>query len=291
MMNSYFISYKDVFKDHLFRCGIKSGDIIYVASDMTGMMINAKKQFNVSIKDKAGFCDLIINSLQEVVGGEGQLLIPVYTWDYCRCGRFDHKNTLGEVGVLGNHALKHRSDFKRTTHPIYSFMVWGKDSDYLYSLQNQESWGIQSPYEYLLNRGAKQLSLNVNTERSFTFVHYIENRLNVPYRYNKYFIGHYTDDEGNTERRCYSMYVRDLDIQMKGVLDDEFFVKKKIATRVDFGKSFLMTIDFKKSLPVFEDDFIKNSGRNVYCFDSYEIEWNKPTHVPEIKCFDMEAAC
>lgn len=58
----------------------------------------------------------------------------------------------------------------------------------------------------------------------FTFMHYVEKELKVPYRYMKAFNSKYIDEQGEVEERTYSMYVRDLDIESETCLSEEFLV-------------------------------------------------------------------
>ena len=44
-------------------------------------------------------------------------------------------------------------------------------------------------------------------------MHYVEEKIRVPYRYMKEFVGSYVDESGLEEQRKYSMYVRDLQIE------------------------------------------------------------------------------
>ena len=266
------------------KSGIKTGDVVYVASDFAGVLIDARKDLRISSEeDRRRFCDGIINTLQELVGGDGQLLIPVFTWAYCKGNPFNLKKTRGEVGILGNHILFHRMDFARTAHPIYSFMVWGRDTEKLCRMQNQDSWGHQSPFAYLHRTGAKQLNINVSTQRSFTFQHYVEQSLAVPYRYPKYFMGRYIDADGEEEVRTYSMYVRNLDISMKEYMPEEFILSCGCARRTDWRGVFFTVIDLEKAYDVLARDLRENGGKNMYIFTNYQLQWEQPRHPYEVR--------
>lgn len=287
MNQELFERYLRDFKDILGKSGIKTGDVLYVASDIAGIIVDARRELRISAKEDRGlFCDGIITALQEAVGQEGQLLFPVFSWDFCRGKNFDCRKTRGEVGILGNYVLFHRPDFVRTAHPIYSFMVWGRDMELLGRLQNQESWGRQSPFAYLHKIGAKQLNLNVSTQRSFTFQHYVEQSLEVPYRYPKYFMGRYIDADGTKEVRVYSMYVRNLDIEMKEFMPEEFVLNSGCARRTDWRTVYFTVIDLKKAYDVLACDLRENGGNNMYCFANYQLQWEQPRHSPEIRYLD-----
>ncbi len=275
------------FKETLRESGIKAGDVLYVASDIAGIVVDARRELGISTgEDRALFCDGIVNALQEVVGQKGQLLFPVFSWDFCKGETFDYCGTRGKVGILGNHILLQRPDFARTAHPIYSFMTWGRDTQTLCRMQNQESWGRQSPFAYLHRVEAKQLNLNVSIQRSFTFQHYVEQSLEVPYRYPKYFMGGYINADGEEEVRTYSMYVRDLDIEMKEYMPEEFLLNGGCARRTDWRGVYFTVIDLKKAYDVLACDLRENGGNNMYCFANYQLQWEQPRHSPEIRYLD-----
>ena len=134
--------------------GVEKGDILYVASDITRLMYRVSHLYNDAYDE---YMDGLVNTLQEVVGAEGTLLFPVFTWDFCRGKGHVLKETKGEVGTFNNWILKKRHDFRRTAHPMYSFMVWGKDANLLCSMNNRDAWGEDSPFAYLRENSAKTL--------------------------------------------------------------------------------------------------------------------------------------
>lgn len=260
----------------LLRLDIREGSIVYVASDITSLMIEARKKYNIKTANEVNlFLNTFIDILQKVVGRTGTLLFPIYTWEFCRKGFYDIRNTNGEVGVLPNWVLENRSDFVRTKHPIYSFLVWGKDAEYLVSMDNIDGWGSDSPFNYLHDSNATQLLFNVSLQSGFTFMHYVERCINVPYRYNKLFIGKYVDKMGHESIKEYSMFVRDLDIESRELLNDTFVENLDSYRSVIFGKQILKTFKFTDAFSLVKDDFINNGGSSCYKFSNYVIDWSK----------------
>ena len=272
------------FKQGLSDLGITKGDIVYVGSDITQLLVVLrKKEDRKSREEQNEFLHAMIDALQEQVGEEGTLLFPVYTWSFCKGKPYDVSKTLGTVGVLNNWVLKNRTDFRRTAHPLYSFMVWGKDAEMLLAMDNQEAWGKDSPFEYFKEQHAKLFLLNVTLQRAFTFMHYVEQSVEVPYRYHKYFLGNYTDAKGHTTARCYSMYVRDLDIETEEYMPDSFMEEAGLLHGVHTEDLTLKVIDMAEAYPVVAEDLLHNGGKNCYHFTNYEIDWEKGrTHEHEI---------
>ena len=264
--------------------GISKGDIVYVASDITQLLVAIRKKEDLKTKEQQNeFLNGLIDAFQEAVGEEGTLLFPAYTWSFCKGKPYDVKKTPGVVGVLNNWILKYREDFKRTAHPLYSFLVWGKDTDLLVAMDNQESWGVDSPFMYLKENHGKLFLLNVSLQRAFTFMHFVEQSVEVPYRYHKYFLGEYTDAQGRTTKRCYSMYVRDLDIDIQEYLPDSFMEDAGLMHGVQTEDLTLKAFDLTEAYPVVAEDLLHNGGKNCYHFTDYEIDWEKGrTHEHEI---------
>ena len=76
--------------------GVEKGDILYVASDITRLMYWASHLYG-DVYDE--YMDGLVNALQDVVGIEGTLLFPVFTWDFCR-GKGYYKENQGRSGSI-----------------------------------------------------------------------------------------------------------------------------------------------------------------------------------------------
>lgn len=245
---------------------VSQGDILLIGSDITRLYKSSLKN-----QDKMEL-NLFIQSFIEKIGEQGTLLFPTYNWGFCRGLDFDYSSTPSQTGILSQKALEN-SLFKRTQHPIYSFAVWGKDQDYLCNLNNKSAFGEHSPFEYLHFNKAKMLMIDVEYQNSFTFVHYVEERKKVKYRYMKEFIGDYTDCLNNKEQKTYSMYVRDIE---KGVctaiseigldIDKENKYKNQKINGVNFR-----IVDLYEAYEIIQKDIVENNSKKLYRIGSDEL--------------------
>ena len=65
------------FQKTLGENGIGTGDVLYVASDIAGVLVDARKELEITTgEDRSLFCDGIVNVLQELVGRKGLVLFP-----------------------------------------------------------------------------------------------------------------------------------------------------------------------------------------------------------------------
>lgn len=244
--------------------GIKKGDRILIASDTIRLWSECRKL-------KKGFqLNTVLHALMDLVTPEGTLLLPTYNWDFCQGIAFDSKKTKSKSGSLGDIALREEG-FSRTRHPVYSFAVWGRDRDYLCSLDNRSAFGPDSPFHYLHEQNATNLVIGVIFNQCFTFAHYVEETRGVPYRYLKPFTGRYIDENGQERTEIYSMYVRNLDMDVVNVPDidpfiDENLVEKKIER---FG-TYFKVLHFANAFEAFTNDIITNKGRNFVSYVGQE---------------------
>lgn len=275
--------YLDRFEKALKELLINEGDILYVASDISLLIHYAYKNLGVkTIEQRNLFLNNLVNIFKNTVGNKGTLLFPVFSWKFCKGEKFDYKKTKGETGIFSNWILENRNDFVRTKHPLYSFMVWGSDMKYFVALNNLDSFGSDSPFAYLHQKKAKLLLLNVSLQRGFTFMHYVEECLRVPYRYMKDFSGQYIDEYGKEEIRKYSMYVRDLAIESEENLPEEFLTDSEVnsITMIDGIK--LRMIKLAEAYDIVKQDLLNNKGKKCYTFLNYELDWVKgATHEDE----------
>ncbi len=240
---------------------IKQGDIVYLISDILELVKAAREN------GEHFQADLFLQTILDKVGKGGTLLIPTFNWGFCKGKTFNYKTTRGETGALGNVALKN-DNFVRTQHPIYSFAVAGRLQKELFEINNEDSFGEGTIFDYLYLNNAKGLVIGLEPLEGLTMVHYIEQIVGVDYRYIKIFKGDYIDWRGEKSTREVSMYVRDLDIdpqenmtQMGMMLSKLNIVHTKLINGVTFTSMFL-----KPVCDIVRIDAAYNHSRNLYSF-------------------------
>ena len=208
--------------------------------------------------------NILLDNFQEAIGEEGTLLIPTYNWGFCQGKAFDYKKTPSKTGAIGNAALR-RKDFTRTKHPIYSFAVWGKDAVKLAEMDNIESFGPDSPFAYLEQVDAKNVFIGASLRNSFTYIHYIEQKLKAPYRFSKVFRSHYIDQDKVDTVRDYSMYVRDLDLDVvcaPNPFVDILYANQVVQHGLINGVPYEV-IRFSEVTPYIQNDILYNRSKNL----------------------------
>ncbi len=241
---------------------VEKGDTLVVSSDIKRLLLNEYQRTGTMPE-----ATTIIKVFQDMVGDEGTLLVPVFSWKFCKGIEFDSRKTKGEVGSLGNVAMKDPS-FRRTKHPLYSFMVWGSGKKELCEMENIDGWGAGSPFDYLFRVSAKWLLLDITLDQGYTFIHHLEKVGKVPFRYNKFFTAEYVDENGDRSQKTYSMFVRNLDLDVRQNFNgiesqllelgvEEQFMINDVSFRI---------IDVASSYKPILDEIVTNRCRKIYSY-------------------------
>lgn len=241
---------------------IEKGDIIFISSDISIMC------YEMYISDGESKAENFIDGLIEAVGEEGTVIFPTYNWNFCKGIGFDYFTTACKTGSLGKIALT-RKDFKRTRHPIYSFAVFGKYQEELCNINNIDSFGSDSLFDFFREKNVKNYLIDVRLGRSFTYVHYVEQQSGVVnYRYIKEFSANYTDENGNTEEKIYSMFVRDLDLDVKNTIDliEEDLINGGAEKIFKINSSKVKKIELGKAYDIIMNDIKNNKSRKICTF-------------------------
>lgn len=238
---------------------IEKNKINFIASDLRRLVIKAYKK-----KEKFDV-DKILDILIRKVGSYGTLILPTYSWDFCVDRKYDILNTKSKTGILSQTALE-RYEFNRTKHPIYSFAVYGKEKDTFTILENGHSFGLNTPFDYFHKKNVKTIIIDVSYQRSFTFVHHVEKKEKVSYRYLKSFIGEYIDEYGTSSNRLYYMYVRNLDMGVVTNINPigKLMEEKGISKNYFIDDINIKEIDLKTAYDLIQRDIRENNSNNLF---------------------------
>ena len=188
-------------------CGIGDGDMVLLHSNIRRILRGARRQGeNLSP-------EMLLDSFLEAVGKSGTLLLPLFNFDFAPGVPFDIGSTPSQMGAL-TEAGRQYAFSVRTGHPIYSFAALGAQREQFRRVDNFSGYGADSPFGLLHRNGGKIAVLDLPDQNSMTFYHYVEETLDVPYRYHKTFTGICFDAQGKSSERTCGLFVRDIE---KGV--------------------------------------------------------------------------
>jgi aminoglycoside 3-N-acetyltransferase len=187
-------SLKDL-KECLVRLGVKTGQTLIVHSSLL--------RFGVLEGGAKGVYQLLL----EMLGPNGTLVMPAFTFAYGSSRIWDYHSTKSETGAL-TEFMRKQPDVIRTIHPFHSVVVQGSLRDEFGKCQQLSSFGRGSPFDLLHQAGAYNLSLGTDFEGGATFLHHTEEVRQVPYRMNKEFPGEVHLADGTLDPRTFRMFVR-----------------------------------------------------------------------------------
>ena len=178
-------SQKDLVK--AFRSvGIQKGDIVFSHVELS--QLGTPKE----IHDGKTKFDVIYGAIREVIGDEGTLFAPTYTYSFCKGEIFDPKETPSQVGYFGE-TLRKLKGAKRSVEPIFSVAGIGPEAKNLLENLPRNCFGKDSFLDRLGQVKAKQCNIGVSlhfTSGMHYSEHYSEQMAKVPYRFFKLFSGH-----------------------------------------------------------------------------------------------------
>jgi aminoglycoside 3-N-acetyltransferase len=170
----------DVFR-HL---GIMAGDTLMVHSSLftIGRLPAGEELENIL----NGFVDVIL----EILGDEGTLIVPTFTFSFCKTGLFDLRESKSEMGALSE-IVRKRPPARRTHNPVHSVAIIGNKRDFFLQANPNTSFGQGSIFDLIHQDGSvKFLTVGIpNPANAITYVHYVEEACKVPYRSIKTFCG------------------------------------------------------------------------------------------------------
>ncbi|MGE5473223.1 MAG: AAC(3) family N-acetyltransferase [Ignavibacteriales bacterium] len=239
--------------DALKNIGVEKGDNIFVHSNI-GFFGKLK-----GAKDEKDYYKAFKEAIFEVIGDEGSLIVPTFSYSYCWGKIFDKENTPGICGFLSEMARKDANAI-RSEDGNFSVAAIGKNAEYFTKDAPDYSFGKGTFWEKFFEMNGK--FCNFNFDAASTFIHYIERELKVPYRYDKPFHGKSIINGKEVERVFYH-FVYDTDKPDTGPEFSRFDRRAKskgLAKAANLGKGQIVTITAQDSMQLIKEEIDKNPG-------------------------------
>jgi aminoglycoside 3-N-acetyltransferase len=222
--------------------GVGSGDTVMVHSQLYSIGSLA------GIQDRKVLTSELVGALIELLGPDGTLILPTFTFSFCRTGIYDPARTPSEMGTLTEEGRK-LAGFVRTLHPIYSVAAIGRNASSCFQAPTASCFGTNSFFSYLHALGSttgrvKFLSIGVELPPTvFTHIHHVEECVGVPYRYQKKFEG-VLERNGTKLPIATQFYVRDLSVSVEfaGEACWNLWCEAGIASTRQFGNSLVCAV-------------------------------------------------
>ena len=210
---------------------IKKGDTVYITGNISflGLYYDHKNL----LKD-------FLKTLKNFLGSRGTIAFPTHSWSLVKSKKiFSIKNTPSESGVF-TEFLRKQKNTHRQFHPFSSTSSLGYHAKFITNSLSRHVYGLNSPFDKLINLNAKFISIGLEPNLTCSQVHHAELMSNVPYRFVKEFTSLVERNKKTSSEKFYlyvlydSLRLQERDMNKKILLS--FTKKKKIITS-KLGKS------------------------------------------------------
>ncbi len=161
-------------------CGVGRGDVLMLHAD--AMVLAQLPPMSADAR-----FDVLFDALDQVLGPEGTLVLPTFSYSFTKGEPFDATTTPSAVGLL-TEAFRTRPGVRRSGDPIFSVAARGRLADRFAQAQTDDCFGPASAFALLAEHDAWLACLGCSLDRA-TFTHYVEQRVGVDYRAFKAFAG------------------------------------------------------------------------------------------------------
>jgi len=124
----------------------------------------------------------VLEMLLQWVGDSRTIVMPSFSYSNSSELGWYSQITPSKSGIL-TEKFRQLEGVCRSNHPIHSVIAKGPDAKEITSRLSQSSFGVNSPFEFLRNSNACNISLGVVFPMGgASYLHYAEELLQVPYR-------------------------------------------------------------------------------------------------------------
>jgi len=165
--------------ESLRAAGLSNGETVFLYTDLRAPgMIN-------EAKSREQLCKIYLNSLIDVIGSSGTIVVPTYTTQVARFDLdFICEETETPMGIFPEF-IRSRAESVRSLHPLFSLTALGPMSESICKNNGVSSHGVDSPFDRMLKHGAKILSIGLPADYAVGIAHHLEAACGLPYVYNK----------------------------------------------------------------------------------------------------------
>lgn len=240
-------------------------DILFVHTDVAFGMPN------VDLKRKE-YLDLLYNSLLAL--NVETLIFPSFTYSFCNNENYDVRNSKTSMGALIEHIRK-KEGVKRSLDPLLSMIAFGKNENIVEGDVGNHSLGKNSVFNRLHNcDNVKFLFFGADFAEYFTYVHYVEKMLEVPYRFDKAFSGKIIDYDGNEYEDIHYIHTQCGGVKLKNYqqMKEELIADNKLKT-AKMGNSEIAAISEADAYNAIYNRISKNINSFVEPFTEKDLTY------------------
>lgn len=232
------------------NAGLNKGDIVFGHSNI-GFF-----GFPVEGRDKDTIFEVILDAFFEVIGTEGTLVAPAFTYSFPKGEVFDPDKTPG-IGGTFSEMLRSLPESYRSVDPSVSVVAIGGRAKEVTENMPLNSYDEDGIFGRLLRFNAK--ACNMNIDAATTFVHYAERVFQVPYRFDKTFAGVIRQDKTDikTSNTIWVRYLLD-ETEPKFEPFDKIAMEKGYCRQELVGRGFVKVMTIRDQFRLVEETLPEN---------------------------------
>jgi len=248
--------------------GIKPGDVVslQVSLGRLGMPNGAHDFESVS--------NMVIDSFFEVLGAEGTLIVPTYTYSIGRGEVFEVEETPSAIGEF-TEIFRKRNGVIRSRDPMLSSAGYGPMAKTILRDISKSCYGIGSTFQNLHGADAKICTLGISIYWA-TYRHYIEEIVGVPFRFIKRFEG-VIRESGISRVEEWDYFAAPFldNCQPDGLVLEDILRKYSLINIEQIGRGEIMCIGAKEYFEYGTNELIKDpwlTAKGPRCSEEYMRE-------------------
>lgn len=184
----------------------------------------------------------VFDGFMEAIGPQGTLLVPTFNYDFFKGAVYNPSKTRSQVGQFSEYC-RLRADSSRTSHPIYSHVVFGSKRRLYLTQPNLSAFGEGSIFALMKEENVRIVGFGISFSFA-TFIHHVEEFLRVPYRYDLVQKGEIEDDGKRAEIEV-PVFARYLELDPPPQIDlvplQNEMIKAGAAHKVTLGRGEIVT--------------------------------------------------
>ena len=270
----------EIITSALKKVGADQCETLFIHSDiMFGRLITGLKR-----KELLESLFQAINKL-----GVKNLIVPTFTYSFCNQEDYDIVNSKTSMGAFNDY-LRKKEDRFRTIDPLLSVSVPNQVKE-KFTIVSEHSLGKGSAFDILHHMDdVNFLFFGAEMGDCFTYVHYVEKMMDVPYRFDMVFEGKiiFPDTRSLYRRQvihtqCYGVKIPpkydyfEKEMEEKGLLKKEWVGEKYIAClsekdayheikrKIETDINYYLDSPFKASDLVHKYTYSLSNGRITHC--------------------------
>ena len=174
-------SISDIYSS-LSSLGLESGDTVFVHS-------------NIGLFGRCGLadtsdvlCEYFYLAIMDHINPGGTLIVPTFTYSYPRKEVYNNRSPT-RMGLFSEFIRKKNTSI-RSDDPCYSVAACGDRAEEMTVGVGRNSFGSSNSFfSRFVHAKGKILNLNFDIGAGSTLIHFFERKLDVPYRFDKRFLG------------------------------------------------------------------------------------------------------